>query len=85
MASKSKYITNIKTKHEYEDVCDLCDVLGDVIDLIKNKKIRKYFDDNVCKQKNVDDLWELFYHCINMSVDRDVEEYINSLEAIKND
>lgn len=85
MASKSKYLINIKTKREYEDICDLCDMFGDVVDLIKNKKIRKYFDDNVCKQKNVDDLWELFYHCINMSVDRDVEEYINSLEAIKND
>lgn len=84
MASRSKYLSKVKT-NSYEDFCNICEILGDVIDIIKNRKIRTYWVKNTGKQKNVDELWELFYHCINMSVDRDVEEYINCLKAIKND
>ena len=75
----SKYLSRNTSLLYFGDKWSLYDFITPVINILKNKKIKKYFYDNVNNIKNIDELWELFYHCINMSVDRDVEEYINCL------
>jgi hypothetical protein len=79
----SKYLSKNKSELYFGDVDSLSDLITPIIDILKNKKIKKYFNDNVNNIKNVDELWELFYHCINMSIDRDVDEYINALKALE--
>lgn len=32
----------------------------------------------------IDSIYSVFYSCINMSMDNDVQEYLNTLEAIEN-
>jgi hypothetical protein len=39
------------------------------------------FLENSC---NINEIYKIFYHCIHMSIDEDVNEYINTLDAIQN-
>jgi len=52
---------------------------------IKNQKIVDFWEENTAlnhknfKLINMDKEWELFQHCVSMTVDGDIDEYINSL------
>lgn len=68
-------------KHQRSIVFDCMDT---IIQQFKSKRIINFWTKSTkdLKDENINEAYEIFYHCVCMSKDNDVAEYINSLMAI---